>query len=155
MPSPGYEPWAGVDANRRRIMQSNRSRDTRPEMRVRSMLHARGLRFRVSPLVLLNGRRVRPDVAFTKWKVAVFIDGCFWHACPQHGTKPKSNTDYWLPKLAQNQARDRLNDGLLSGAGWTVVRCWEHDDPDEIATRIETAVRAAQARSPSSSRSRI
>jgi len=144
MPSPGYVPWSGVDDGRRKIMQANRSRDTGPEMRLRSLLHREGLRFRVSPLLRIDGRRIRPDVAFPRWKVAVFVDGCFWHGCPEHGTTPKSNAAYWVPKIEGNRARDESNDTALRQAGWIVVRAWEHEPPRLVAERVSNALRSAQ-----------
>lgn len=124
----------------RKTMQGNRSRDTKPELRVRSILHARGLRYRVSARPVPDVRRTA-DVLFTKARVAVFVDGCFWHGCPEHYRRPGSNTDYWDAKVLHNVARDREVDGLLAGAGWTVVRGWEHDDPALLADRIEALVR--------------
>ena len=120
----------------------NRRADTKPEMRVRSALHAAGLRYRKDLLIRYEGGRVKPDVVFTRRKVAVFIDGCFWHSCPVHGTSPKSNTSYWGPKLGANVARDRRNDDGLSAAGWLVVRIWEHEDVDEAVARVIEAVTA-------------
>lgn len=78
---------------------------------------------------------------FTRAKVAVFIDGCFWHGCPLHATYPKRNSDYWLPKLRRNIERDRETDQLLRDAGWLVLRFWEHEPPDDVAHRVEQAVR--------------
>ena len=113
-------------------MRSNRRVDTKPEVELRSMLHRRGLRFRKDYLIRLpHGRRVHADVAFTKKKIAVFVDGCFWHSCPQHGTTPKTNQDYWIPKLRQNVERDRLNNSNLRASGWVVIRLWEHTGPIE------------------------
>src|SRR2546421_1138470 len=90
--------WAGVPEERRRIMSANRRRDTGPERAVRSLLHARGLRFRVDfPIRAMRERPIRPDIAFPKHQLAVFIDGCFWHACPEHATFPATNREYWLP----------------------------------------------------------
>ena len=107
-------------------MRANRRRDTKPELALRSALHAMGYRYRKDLRLDLPRRRVRPDIAFTSRKVAVFIDGCFWHACPDHGSKPKNNEWYWSPKLANNVERDRAADAALADAGWTVVRLWEH-----------------------------
>ncbi len=90
-------------------------------------------------------RRVRPDIAFTARKVAVFVDGCFWHACPQHGSKPRSNEWYWGPKLLKNVERDRVNDAALILAGWTVVRLWEHVPVDEAVATVVTALTATSA----------
>ena len=121
---------AGVTAN----MKANRRTDTKPELALRAALHAMGYRYRKDFRLDLPLRRVRPDVAFTRRKVAVFVDGCFWHACPEHGSKPKSNEWYWSPKLARNVERDRAADEALVQAGWTVVRLWEHTPlPDAVA----------------------
>lgn len=119
----------------------NRRRDTKPEVAVRSQLHRRGLRFRKDLLLHADGVRVRPDVVFTRARLAIFIDGCFWHACPDHGSSPQSNQDYWIPKLAANQARDRRVDAALRGDGWQVLRIWEHEDPFEAAAAIEVVLR--------------
>src|SRR5688500_71920 len=91
---------------RRRNMQANRRRDTGPELALRSLLHARGLRYRCDYRLKFDGGAVRPDIVFTRVKVAVFVDGCFWHSCPVHGHSPRQNTQYWAPKLASNRARD-------------------------------------------------
>jgi len=121
-------------------MLANRSRDTKPELALRSLLHARGLRYRVDfkPLASL---RNRADVVFTKARVAVFVDGCFWHGCPEHYYPSKTNTEYWAPKIEANRDRDaRVND-LLREAGWTVIRIWEHQNPAIAAADVERAVR--------------
>jgi DNA mismatch endonuclease, patch repair protein len=115
-----------ADPGRAANMRSNRRTDTKPELALRAVLHARGYRYRKDFRLDLPSRRVRPDIAFTSRKVAVFVDGCFWHACPEHGSKPKSNEWYWSPKLARNVERDRAADAALAAAGWTVVRLWEH-----------------------------
>ena len=122
-------------------MRANKSRDTKPELALRSQLHRRGLRFRKDLRLVLGGVRVRPDVAFTRAKVAVFVDGCFWHSCREHRTSPKANAEFWAGKLAQNQVRDRLQDQALLDAGWMVVRAWEHEDPAAVADRVEELVR--------------
>lgn len=119
-----------------RSMQANRHRDTGPERAVRTLLHAAGLRYRVDLAIPLPGRRARPDIVFTRQRLAVFIDGCFWHGCPKHGSEPKTNRDYWLPKLAENKERDREHNRLLRAAGWEVVRIWEHTPPAEAAAEI-------------------
>lgn len=120
-------------------MQANRRRDTSPEMAVRRACHALGLRYRVDarPLSVLNRRA---DLVFSRAKVAVFVDGCYWHGCPQHGTTPRTNPDYWGPKIARNIERDRETDALLEEAGWRVIRAWEHEDPVTIAGRVREAV---------------
>lgn len=125
-----------------RSMRSNRRRDTGPEKRLRSALHARGRRFRVDLAIVADGGRARPDIAFTRTKVAVFVDGCFWHCCPLHGRPPLSNGDYWGPKLARNVARDRANTELLERAGWIVLRLWEHEPLDEAVAAVEAALDA-------------
>jgi DNA mismatch endonuclease (patch repair protein) len=124
-------------------MRRNPRRDTQPEIALRSELHRRGLRFRKDLPLRVPGRVVRLDVAFTRARVAVFIDGCFWHACPVHGNQPRVNTDYWRPKLARNVARDRAVDGALQAAGWCVLRAWEHESPASVADRVEAALRVA------------
>jgi len=119
-------------------MRGNRRRDTGPEKRLRSALFALGLRFRVDrPIrVTAQDRPIHPDIVFPRAKLAVFVDGCFWHGCPEHGTSPRRNSHYWNAKLRLNVERDRRYDALLRDAGWTVVRVWEHDDPEEAAARI-------------------
>lgn len=119
-------------------MQSNRRRDTSPELAVRRLLHADGFRYRVD-FAPLGGRR-RADIVFTRRRIAVFIDGCYWHGCPEHATHPKRNADYWGPKLAGNIVRDRETDELLRKAGWLVLRYWEHETPRAVAGAIEEAV---------------
>lgn len=122
--------------------KGNRRSGTKPEVAVRSEIHRRGMRFRKDFLVRCsNGVRVRVDIAFTRTKVAVFIDGCFWHRCPRHGTRPRRNEDYWGPKLDANVRRDRIVEEALRADGWTVERLWEHVPVDEAAVLIEAAVR--------------
>lgn len=134
--------WA-LNPGRRRNMQANRSRDTKPELRVRSLLHARGMRFRVNYRPLPKVQRTA-DIVFTRARVAVFVDGCWWHKCPDHYKPPARNTNYWLPKLDRNVRRDREIDQLLREAGWTVIRAWEHQDPGEVADWAESAVRGGK-----------
>jgi DNA mismatch endonuclease, patch repair protein len=114
-----------------------------PERRLRSELHRQGLRFRVDHPINASGLRVRPDVVFTARRVAVFVDGCFWHGCPQHGSFPKANADYWVPKLLRNAERDREIDARLHRAGWQVVRVWEHEDPTAAVERILDVIASA------------
>ena len=121
-------------------MQANGRKDTKPELAVRTLLHAAGLRYRCDLRLKIGDRAVRPDIVFTRRKVAVFIDGCFWHSCPLHGAAPRTNTSYWDPKLARNRERDAANNELLRAAGWTVVRAWEHTPPVEIAAEVAEAV---------------
>lgn len=89
--------------------------------------------------IKVESRTVRPDVVFSRARLAVFVDGCFWHCCPEHGNAPRANTSYWGPKLAKNVQRDRLVDAGLTAAGWGVLRAWEHEDPEEVADRVATA----------------
>lgn len=121
------------------IGRGNKRRDTEPELRLRQLLHAAGLRYRVDYRPDVKDLRSRPDIVFTRRKIAVFVDGCFWHACPEHCVVPSSNTDYWIPKLRANVERDRRNDRLLEGAGWLVLRVWEHEPAAEAADRIGSA----------------
>ena len=128
-----------VAAGTRRSMQANRSRDTKPELAIRSLLHRRGLRYRVAARPIPAVRRTA-DIVFTRAKVAVFVDGCFWHCCPQHYRQPASNIGYWQEKARRNVERDRETDALLADAGWTVVRVWEHEEPAACAERIALLV---------------
>ncbi|WGX99438.1 very short patch repair endonuclease [Nocardioides sp. L-11A] len=121
-------------------MRGNRRSGTKPEIAMRSALHAAGYRFRKDYPLDLGSVRPRPDIVFTKPKVAVFVDGCYWHSCPEHGTQPKSNADYWRPKLARNVERDREHDAALREAGWTVVRIWEHVPVVEAVDVVSRAV---------------
>jgi len=123
-----------------RRMANTGQRDTPAEMKIRRRLHRMGLRYRVDFPVLDRPRR-RADIAFTRARVTVFVDGCFWHGCPEHGTWPKSNADFWRDKIETNRRRDRDTDERLAAAGWKVIRVWEHEDPDEAAERIAVAVR--------------
>ena len=126
------------DEGTRRRLSAQRSTDTKPEMALRRLLHGRGMRYRVHHPV--PGTRRRMDLAFLGPKVAVFVDGCFWHGCPRHATAPKNNADWWRAKLDANRARDRRVDAHLEEAGWSVIRIWEHEDPDAAADRIESLV---------------
>jgi len=122
-----------------RRMKAQRRRDTAPELALRRELWRRGLRYRVDHKV--KGTRRRVDVVFTRARVAVFVDGCFWHRCPLHSTLPKANADWWLAKLEANVERDRRTDVDLLVDGWNVVRIWEHEDPVDAADLIEALVR--------------
>lgn len=125
-------------------MSAIRRSDTTPELALRSALHAAGLRFRKDLRLDLGHVKARPDVVFTRAKVAVFVDGCYWHSCPEHGTQPKTNVEFWTTKLARNVERDREQDRALEGAGWVVVRIWEHVP---VAEAAETVIaRLTQAR---------
>lgn len=128
-------------------MQANRSRDTGPELAVRRLLHAQGFRYRVAAQPLAGLRR-RADIVFTRQRIAVFIDGCFWHGCPEHGrSRFNHNVDYWPAKIATNRDRDRDTNRQLSDSGWVVLRFWEHEPPVEVAEAIATAVRRQRAAS--------
>jgi len=116
-------------------------RHTMPELAVRRRLHALGLRYRVQ-LPVPGNRRRTIDIAFTRVRVAVFIDGCFWHGCPHHGVRPRTNPDWWKWKLERNRTRDADTTRLLADQGWHVLRFWEHDDPQRVADDIATVVRA-------------
>jgi DNA mismatch endonuclease, patch repair protein len=129
-------------------MRANRRRDTKPELALRRALHKQGYRYRKDYRLDLTGARVRPDIAFTARRVAVFVDGCFWHCCPAHGTQPANNTWYWEPKLARNVARDRAADAALSAAGWRVVRIWEHESLEAATAAVVTALESAAGRRP-------
>jgi len=125
-------------------MQRQARRDTVPELSVRRELHRLGLRYRVDRPVGPGVRR-RADVLFGTAKVAVFVDGCFWHRCPQHATDPRANAQWWRDKLDRNVARDRETDATLAAQGWLVVRVWEHEDAVAAAARIAEAVRARRS----------
>jgi DNA mismatch endonuclease, patch repair protein len=128
-------------------MRAIRRTDTKPEIALRRALHRQGYRFRKDyRLDLADGKRVRPDIAFTARRVAVFVDGCFWHACPEHGGRPAANTWYWDPKLRRNVERDRAADAALLAAGWDVVRVWEHESLDAAVTAVLGAL--AKSRPP-------
>jgi DNA mismatch endonuclease, patch repair protein len=115
-------------------MQATRQRDTDCELALRSALFRLGLRYRTN--FRIPGTRRLADVVFVMAKVAVFVDGCFWHGCPKHGTWPRANAEWWRAKIDGNVARDRNTDALLRSSGWRVVRVWEHQDPNSAATRI-------------------
>lgn len=129
-----------LDARVSERFRANRRTNTRPERALRSELHARGLRFRKDLPIRVVTRLVRPDVVFTRARIAVFLDGCFWHACPEHGTAPRRNSAYWSRKLQLNVERDRAVDASLSEAGWRVIRAWEHEIPANAAERVVDAV---------------
>lgn len=105
------------------------------ERRVRSELHRRGLRFR-KHLAPLAGVRCRPDIVFSRQRLAIFIDGCFWHQCPEHGSLPRANRQWWKDKLEANVARDQRNNASFAAAGWTVMRFWTHEEIDSIVDAV-------------------
>lgn len=118
-------------------MKGNRRADTRPELALRSALHAQGLRFRKDfQLRTSAGSRVKVDIVFPRDRIAVFVDGCFWHGCPEHGNTPKANTAYWGPKLARNKQRDQRVTGELKADGWSVIRIWEHEPLHRAVGRV-------------------
>ncbi|MGW6985183.1 very short patch repair endonuclease [Streptomyces sp. NPDC054932] len=129
---PGAVPSSpGVSAR----MSRQASRATTPELAVRRLLHASGLRYRVNfPVPGIRRRTI--DIAFTRAKIAVFLDGCFWHGCPEHATRPKANAEWWRAKLEKNMSRDRETTAHLEAVGWTVLRFWEHQSPEEVAREI-------------------
>jgi DNA mismatch endonuclease (patch repair protein) len=129
---------ATVSAQMQRMPRSSSG----PEMLIRRELHSRGLRFRVNHPRLPG----RPDIAFTAARIAVFIDGCFWHSCPDHGVLPRNNRHWWRSKLERNVERDREKDALLEKLGWTVLHVWEHEEPLEAADAIEQLWRSIRHR---------
>ncbi|RYU09675.1 DNA mismatch endonuclease Vsr [Nocardioides iriomotensis] len=124
-------------------MRRQKARDTQPELALRRLLHSRGLRYRVDRVLPLPGVRRRADIVFGPARVAVFVDGCFWHGCPLHGNpEVKSNTWYWPQKIERNRDRDADTDRRLRAINWLPIRLWAHDDPAEWADIVTTAVRA-------------
>ncbi|WP_426501592.1 very short patch repair endonuclease [Streptomyces sp. D54] len=120
-------------------MTRQRSRGSAAEVAVRRLLHAAGMRYRVNVPVPGMPRRAI-DIAFTKAKIAVFMDGCFWHGCPEHATHPKANAQWWRAKLDRNKAQDVETTDHLSADGWTVLRSWEHESPEDVADRVTACV---------------
>ncbi|MEU5849642.1 very short patch repair endonuclease [Saccharopolyspora shandongensis] len=160
-PPDGFLPWSPVSyrgvvgaerptrassGGTRKSMQGNKGRDTKPELALRRAVHALGLRYRVSMRPLPEVRRTA-DLVFSRAKVAVFLDGCFWHGCPDHHTKSATNAEYWAEKVERNRERDRGTDCLLIEAGWAVIRVWEHEDPTCAAEKVASAVRSRVIRS--------
>jgi DNA mismatch endonuclease (patch repair protein) len=134
---------APATEGRSRNMQAIRRTDTKPEIALRSALHRLGYRFRKDLRLDADGRWVRPDLVFTRRKVAVFVDGCFWHGCPEHGRTPRVNDEYWGPKLARTRHRDLLDVEALARAEWHVVRLWEHVPLTEAVASVEAVLEAA------------
>lgn len=136
---PGPHPGASTVAVQARMSRLRR-RDNGPEMAVRRLLHAAGLRYRVA--YRIPGQRRRTiDIAVTRRKIAVYIDGCFWHSCPEHLHLPKANAEWWVRKMAMNRARDAASTAQLEALGWTVLRFWEHQPPQQVAAAIVAAAR--------------
>jgi DNA mismatch endonuclease (patch repair protein) len=134
---------ASSDPGIARSMRGNKRRDTSPEIRLRSALHRLGWRFRIDlPIEAGAGRRPRPDIVFTRARLAIFIDGCFWHSCPEHGRRPNSNWYYWGPKLERNVQRDLEDVRRLDAAGWSVLRVWEHFAVEDAVPLVEAALAA-------------
>jgi DNA mismatch endonuclease (patch repair protein) len=136
-------PWASSESARK-TMTGNRRRDTNPEVQVRRHLHAAGLRYRVDVKPLPDLRR-RADVVFRSLRLAIFIDGCYWHGCPLHGTTPRTNQEYWSAKVAANRKRDEDTNHQLQAAGWQVQRYWEHEPPDAVASHVMRVVNELRA----------
>ncbi len=130
-------------------MKANRRANTKPELALRRALHAMGYRYRKDHrLDLAGGMRVRPDIVFTARRVAVFVDGCFWHCCPEHGSQPSANSWYWEPKLRRNVERDRAGDAALGEAGWTVIRLWEHESLEAAVAAVAGVLPARPGLAP-------
>ena len=125
-----------------KAMQGNRSVNTRPELKIRRALHSLGYRYRVNKAIECGDRKVRPDIVFGPKRVAVFVDGCFWHGCVDHCRVPASNRDYWLPKFERTLARDQRDRKSLAAHDWKVVRIWEHDDVSAAVNLIVTELRS-------------
>ncbi|WP_276207230.1 very short patch repair endonuclease [Nocardia mangyaensis] len=134
---------APIDAATKARMSQQRRTGTAPELALRRELHRAGLRYFVDRPPI-KGQRRRADVVFPRQRVAVYVDGCFWHRCPEHATDPKNNAQWWADKLAGNVARDRATDATLAAAGWRVVRVWEHEDPQAAAEQIVALIRRNQ-----------
>ncbi|MFB7294242.1 very short patch repair endonuclease [Streptomyces rubiginosohelvolus] len=128
----------------RAVMTANKGRDTKPELALRSLLHGMGLRYRVDTRPLPGLRRTA-DVVFTKTKVAVFVDGCFWHGCPEHHRPAKRREEFWHEKIEGNRRRDAETNAALCAAGWEVIRVWEHEDPEDAAAHVREIVRSRHA----------
>jgi DNA mismatch endonuclease (patch repair protein) len=128
-------------------MEQQGRRDTKPEIALRRAVWALGLRYRVD-LAPVRGSRSRADMVFLTERVAVFVDGCFWHRCPEHASIPKSNRDWWVAKLEANAVRDRSTDAVLAANGWAVVRVWEHEDVTDAAALLARVVAARRRSNP-------
>jgi DNA mismatch endonuclease (patch repair protein) len=125
----------------RASMRGNRGRDTGPERRLRALLHSYGLRYRVSTRPIAHLRRTA-DIVFPRARVAVFVDGCYWHGCPDHYRPATKHSDFWATKIADNRTRDAETTRVLTDEGWTVIRCWEHEEPETAAGRVIEALDA-------------
>lgn len=116
-------------------MKAAKPTDTAPELAIRSVLTQKGLSFQIDEKPIDNLNR-KADIIFRPVKVAVFVDGCFWHGCPIHGTKAKANAEFWASKIKQNQERDLDTTRRLEASGWKVIRVWEHENPEEVSQKI-------------------
>jgi DNA mismatch endonuclease (patch repair protein) len=126
-------------------MRANRRANTKPEVLLRSHLHRSGERFRKDYFLRAGDVRIKADIVFPRRRVVVFVDGCFWHSCPEHGHVPRANEHYWTAKLERNADRDRRATAALTDAGWRVVRLWEHLPVDEAVARVLEALRPGTA----------
>ncbi|MFI8664580.1 very short patch repair endonuclease [Rhodococcus qingshengii] len=142
--APSYDA-VPTSAGRSRNMQAIRRADTKPEIRLRSALHALGFRYRKDFPIRIDGRLIRPDIVFTRRKVVVFVDGCFWHSCPEHGRAPGVNQEYWSPKLRRNAERDKVQTLLLEQECWTVIRIWEHVPLEDAVAKVQAALGEQQS----------
>lgn len=143
MESSSVSPPASSPEARTRMV-ANRSRDTTPELRLRTALHRRGLRYFVDRAPLPNLRR-RADIVFPRLRLAVYVDGCFWHGCPSHGTWPKANAAFWREKIERTRRRDKDTDHRLVMAGWETIRVWEHEDVEAAADLIASRIMSRRA----------
>jgi DNA mismatch endonuclease, patch repair protein len=134
--------WASSSAVRN-VMRGNRKRDTRPEMALRRQLHKQGFRYRVASRPV-SDKPWTADLVFTGPRLAVFVDGCFWHGCPEHYAVPRTNATYWEPKISRNRARDALVDADLIEAGWVALRIWEHESASAAAEKVANTLRAGK-----------
>lgn len=125
-------------------MRRQAERDTIPEMRIRRALHARGLRYFVHRRPIGTLRRTA-DIVFPRQRVAIFVNGCFWHGCPEHASWPVTNSAFWKTKIEDNRARDRQTKRLLSAAGWRVIDVWEHDEAAIAVDSIQRVLRGRGA----------
>lgn len=132
----------------RRRMQATRRRDTAPEIALRRELHRRGLRYRLDVALPVLPRR-RMDIVFAPARLVVLVDGCFWHGCPWHSTVPCQNAGFWSAKIGATQRRDADTDARLRGAGWEVIRAWEHENPTDVAEHVEAVLAERRTRTRS------
>ena len=145
VPRTALPAYVSPSAARSRNMAAVKRSNTKPEIALRHALHATGLRYRKDYPLRLGRKLIRPDIAFTRARVAVFVDGCFWHRCPRHGEVPATNVGFWSAKLEANEARDREQNRLLGDAGWLVVRIWEHEPLDAAIATVRAALTARAA----------